>query len=388
MKNVLFDLLMAQAKNGNTSGGFEFVYAVFKELAKYHKKEINLIVFYDFRIGLESWITELIRNEEIKSYDLKDLHEIKQICKEEKVDVFYSGMPYQYTFPFANEHVVCIGTFHGLRSFEAPEDEYVYKYYNHTRGKIILRKIFRQWNQIPVIKGRRIEKQRKASREKYWKAMSNFDKITCVSYHSKYAIEALYGEKIPPVSVFYSPEKVRTLNKQILDKHYILLTMCDRFRKNVYRALVAINNLQKSGLLPEIKTIVTGKPSNIMKEEFANNKAIEFLEGYVSNEKLEQLYAECSLFVFPSINEGFGYPPLEAMAYGKTCVVGADTSIPEICGDAVYYVNPYDVFEMQTRILEALKKPIEPEKVKSRYQKVNERQKKDLKKLCEFIANS
>jgi glycosyltransferase involved in cell wall biosynthesis len=58
---------------------------------------------------------------------------------------------------------------------------------------------------------------------------------------------------------------------------------------------------------------------------------------------LVEYYNKASLFVFPSFFEGFGIPPIEAMACGCPCVVSNVASLPEVCGDAAYYVNPYDV---------------------------------------------
>jgi glycosyltransferase involved in cell wall biosynthesis len=65
--------------------------------------------------------------------------------------------------------------------------------------------------------------------------------------------------------------------------------------------------------------------------------------GYVNSEELAELYREASCFVYPSLYEGFGLPPLEAMACGCPVVVSNVTSLPEVCGDAAYYVDPYDV---------------------------------------------
>jgi len=65
--------------------------------------------------------------------------------------------------------------------------------------------------------------------------------------------------------------------------------------------------------------------------------------GYVSNEELAELYRRAACFVYPSLYEGFGLPPLEAMACGCPVVTSNVTSLPEVCGDAAYYVDPYDV---------------------------------------------
>jgi glycosyltransferase involved in cell wall biosynthesis len=68
---------------------------------------------------------------------------------------------------------------------------------------------------------------------------------------------------------------------------------------------------------------------------------VHFL-GRVTDDELAALYAAAGVFVFPSLYEGFGIPPLEAMACGCPVVVSRAASIPEVCGDAAVYVDPAD----------------------------------------------
>jgi glycosyltransferase involved in cell wall biosynthesis len=77
--------------------------------------------------------------------------------------------------------------------------------------------------------------------------------------------------------------------------------------------------------------------------ELSKNRDDIVFTGYLSDEKLVEYYNKASLFVFPSFFESFGIPPIEAMASGCPCVVSNVASLPEVCGDAAYYVNPYDV---------------------------------------------
>lgn len=62
--------------------------------------------------------------------------------------------------------------------------------------------------------------------------------------------------------------------------------------------------------------------------------------GYVSDEELKALYVHAACFVFPSIYEGYGLPPTEAMACGCPVLAAQAASIPEVCGDAALYFNP------------------------------------------------
>ncbi len=68
--------------------------------------------------------------------------------------------------------------------------------------------------------------------------------------------------------------------------------------------------------------------------------------GFVNDEELQALYQNASLYVFPSLCEGFGLPPLEAMAQGVPVVSSGATCLPEILGDAAIYFdakNPQDM---------------------------------------------
>jgi len=72
--------------------------------------------------------------------------------------------------------------------------------------------------------------------------------------------------------------------------------------------------------------------------------------GYVPDSDLPALYSSASLFVYPSFYEGFGLPPLEAMACGIPVIVSRTTSLPEVVGDAGVYVDPMEVEQISTAI--------------------------------------
>jgi glycosyltransferase involved in cell wall biosynthesis len=65
---------------------------------------------------------------------------------------------------------------------------------------------------------------------------------------------------------------------------------------------------------------------------------------------LARAYRDAALFVYPSLYEGFGFPPLEAMSMGCPVLVNRTSSLPEICGDAAFYFNPSDVDELSQRL--------------------------------------
>jgi glycosyltransferase involved in cell wall biosynthesis len=73
--------------------------------------------------------------------------------------------------------------------------------------------------------------------------------------------------------------------------------------------------------------------------------------GYVSNATLESLYAKASIFAFPSLDEGFGMPVLDAMARGVPVVASQRSAIPEVAGDAALLVDPDNIDELGAALL-------------------------------------
>ena len=79
-------------------------------------------------------------------------------------------------------------------------------------------------------------------------------------------------------------------------------------------------------------------------------------KGKVSNKILKQYFSQADIFIFPSIYEGFGLPPLEAMAAGVPVVASKAASIPEVCGDAVFYFDAYNTDDIAEKILQMAKR--------------------------------
>jgi glycosyltransferase involved in cell wall biosynthesis len=82
-----------------------------------------------------------------------------------------------------------------------------------------------------------------------------------------------------------------------------------------------------------------------------------FFLGYVPEEDLPALYNLADLFVFPSFYEGFGLPPLEAMACGTPVVVSALSSLPEVVGDGALLIPPRDIEALAGAMEKALCAP-------------------------------
>ena len=79
--------------------------------------------------------------------------------------------------------------------------------------------------------------------------------------------------------------------------------------------------------------------------------------GFIRDDDLAALYSAATLFVFPSLYEGFGLPPLEAMACGTPCVVSNSSSLPEVTGPAALLFNPTSLVSLEDGVIRLLTDP-------------------------------
>ncbi|MFT4540512.1 MAG: glycosyltransferase involved in cell wall biosynthesis [Planctomycetota bacterium] len=141
------------------------------------------------------------------------------------------------------------------------------------------------------------------------------------------------------------------------DSPYIFTASRIDARKNHLRMLKAFELLVKEGL-PHHWVIAgpRGYGSEIFEAELERSPAKDRVRmiGAVGEAELVRWYAQADLFLWASLNEGFGLPPLEAMACGTPVVTSNVTSMPEVCGEAALLVEPTDIeriFEASRRLL-------------------------------------
>ena len=167
------------------------------------------------------------------------------------------------------------------------------------------------------------------------------------------------GEAPKTIATLISQNETTAIVKQILNLDYILHVGTLEKRKNLVALIQAFKIVRENGF-PNLKLVLVGKASNkitlddssaikeAIKEQQLTNDVI--LTDYLGDAEVQQLYQKAKLYVFPSINEGFGIPVLEAFKYQVPVVIANNTCLPEVAGQGAKSFNPFSVQDMANAI--------------------------------------
>lgn len=197
-------------------------------------------------------------------------------------------------------------------------------------------------------------------------------KVITVSHNTRDDVMRLFGissQKITPVWNGLSPDFHQCTSKEHkevrqkfnLPEQFLLYTGVWREHKNVVRLLKAFDIVRKSH--PDVQLVITGRRDPHYPEvlgtvhELGLDQAVRFV-GLVDFSDLQKLYSAATQYVFPSLYEGFGLPPLEAMAAGTPVIASNASAIPEVCGKAAEYFDPENVEEMAQKIILVLENDV------------------------------
>jgi len=221
------------------------------------------------------------------------------------------------------------------------------------------------------------------------KILRNADKIIAVSANTKNDIIELAGVNADKIAVIYSgnnavkkdwpEEKTKTfLDKRGLANNFILYIGNIEPRKNISGLIKVYDKLRRESeeaarhnggkdKFQDFDLVLAGAPgwrtakiySDWQTSPYKNQ--IKFF-GYIDEEEKASLYSQAAIFVYPSYYEGFGFPPLEAMAYGLPVVCSNVSSLPEVVDGAGLMINP----DKPEEIAEAIKLILSDEKLRGR----------------------
>jgi len=217
--------------------------------------------------------------------------------------------------------------------------------------------------------------------------MGRASRIFAVSNFTKRDISRLFDVKPSKIEVVYNAldesfqrghatqdEQEMVRGRYQIDSPFLLYAGRISPHKNVARLIEAFaalkGRLDKEDIFPDLKLIIIG-------DEVSRNPDIRravvrggmqydvrFL-GYVPIDILRIFFDMAKLFVFPSLYEGFGLPPLEAMAHGTPVVCSNTSAMPEVVGEAALLVNPENIFEISRAMHRLLTDQVMRERMKA-----------------------
>lgn len=279
MNSILFDLYEAQPYGTSKfHGGGEYIKAVFKYLVENYSDKAYIYVYYNYDAFLDDWILRLITEYRIQAFDIKNRSDVKNIIEDKNIDIWYSGIPYHYEKSDVGNSAILKGTIHGLRSIEMPGDRYAYLYSNGKQSikdlvKYLVRDLYKE-----------------QETRKFSSCIKMLDELVCDSEHSKYSLIQKYPElNGKKVNVYYAPQKISALSQTDSgDKTFILLLGGDRWVKNTYRAMLALDMLYSVNLIENQEVYVVGNINKKIRNRIKNKSFFHEL-GYVDTERLEEL---------------------------------------------------------------------------------------------------
>lgn len=345
MSKVLFDGTSMQASYGvKFHGGGEYAKFILKSaIAAGHRFDVVL----DPARALDKGTTALMAENGIRTLSASSKKDIYNLIDAGAYDVFYSALPYRFTDYRCRAKL--IGVIHGLRPLEIVWDRYKHKFFGSPLKRAVC---------YMVSKSAVLQAWAKKRRTRAFTDLLSVPGATflTVSRHSKYALLDFFPNLKPEnIHVFYSPFELPDHSAGITSGgsygKYFLMVSCNRFEKNTWRALKAFDKLFDNGKLDGFSVVLTGASGLPFKNEVRNRTRFHFLP-YVDTDELNGLYSGAFALVYPSLNEGFGYPPLQAMAAGVPVIASSATSIPEVCDGAALMFSPRNIDDLRNRILQ------------------------------------
>lgn len=201
-------------------------------------------------------------------------------------------------------------------------------------------------------------------------SLKRADTVVTISESSKKEIVEHYKFNPEKIRIIYPavdqklfrpqvPQKIKsTLSKYKIEAPYILCVATLEPRKNLIGVLNSFEKLPEAIKNTYSLVLVGGKgwldgELEIKYEKLASKYKL-IKTGYVPGEDLPAIYSGARIFVYPSFYEGFGMPPLEAMACGTPVITSDNTSLPEVVGDAGIMVKAEDTAELASQMTKVL----------------------------------
>jgi GT2 family glycosyltransferase len=408
-RHILVDLFFCQP---GFHGGGEYGKAVFGGLAETAKSlpGVQLWVALDPDLFIDDWILEECRRSAIPIVRVKSYDEIAALVNLDAFHSFFAPAIVVYTgyeymkrlggeLKFSAEtKTKVVGTLLDLRDWEMAADWEAVAGARKNAG--CLPEVTLSEKELSAEKLR--QKRHAAELAAMYEGLCSHKSLHTLVTISDYSAQSIRtnAKRRGPIEVLFAPEKNRPAPEpfewpglDFQNDPFLVLLNAGRVEKNAASAVVAFDLLfsdpEFAEKNPRLKLVLSGikGPADLGKKSLHAKSRLVAIP-YLSPERLEFLLQNARGLLYPSFNEGFGYPPLEAMSLGIPVVASNRTSIPEVCGDTAVYCDPFDLESIAAAIRNLLARPADVESLKSHAEKIRRLQSRDLRRLSELICGA
>lgn len=377
---ILFDFMSLQ---GSINGGAEYTRRVFDELLQ--KKNDNNFEIYALYNSKETFINNLnnvYKNNIDKWVDINLYTKISDVVENHSIDTFFIGIFQRYMkYNLSDVNCKSIVVIHDIASIEIQSSKlYLLKPESiieklKTKTKRLISNLYYRYSEF--------DNNFESHRDYLLSTNTNIVTVSHFSHKSiKYNVPYL---KDKPINVFYSPLRksaspIAEPRVQSLIENgykYFLILSAGRWLKNADMALEVIERFAIEH--PEYYVVTTG----LKESRFRNHIAL----SYVDDNKLSYILKNATALIYPTLMEGFGYPPLECMQYGVPVFSSGMASLPEVLGDAAIEFSPFYKCELYDKLNSFLNESSDMFRMRvlKQYEIVKSKQESDLEELIKLI---
>jgi len=393
--NIIFDLFSSQPDSSfaKFNGGGQYVKSVFKQFIVESKSYNNSIYCtYNQTLHLEDEIYTLCREHNIFLLDINNFS-INYYISIYNIKKVFIGILQRFLYLELPIGVKLIIVLHDMRDLEIlPSKEELLCHSRIIGIKSIIKLstillFYSLWKRF------RIYRNFRAYKNIFTYLNESNSEIWTDSVHTKYLLLSKFSFlNQDKIKIFWCPEIIVESNflkiPMLNELNFCMMVSCDHWEKNtmnIINSFIMYNNNK----LNKVNLVIVGNLSHtLLKYKIQNYNWIFNLSNLAESE-IEWLYSKADLLVYLSYVEGFGYPPINAMKYGKPILASATSSIMEVCGNAPIYCCPYSKTEILARIDYIMNNDILKFKIESykRYIQIVNKQRFDLIQMIKILHN-
>ena len=353
---LLFDLYSAQSAILGAEGAGEYSRVVFRHVAQLAGPD-DLGVAYALDEPLDPDIEKLVARGGFQRHEGAEVADVEALAATGGYSRFMSGNPYRFHAVDFKDMEVFLAV-HGMRPVECPVDSREIHYARRPGKalkwalKMLLPEVYRsrrrrQFQALMNVKARR----RRFIVPSRHTMGTILDLLTGVGEDEILALDC----PATPVCRITDPDMSILDRLELAPGGYLFMVSGNRWIKNSHRAIQAAVGAMEA--LPEAKRVAIVVTGGLPRGVPTRSGVRVITPGTVSLEDLAALYAGARFLFYPTLNEGYGYPPLEAWSHGTPVLSSAVCSLTELLGDGALYFDPRNILEMQNRISLVLEKP-------------------------------